>query len=392
MIPLQEPRKPGAFSLFNLGFRPFFLAGGIAALALIALWLQALKSGWTPAYYQSGVFWHGHEMIFGFSLAIIAGFLLTAVRNWTNVQTPTGWSLGGIFAVWLLARLLPFIPDVPGSLIALMNAGFPILVALGIGIPIIRSGNYRNLIFLGGMAGFLIASLLVHLQLLGLTNNSLHSGLYLALYMVIAIIVVIGGRVIPFFTERGIGDVSCTRYSWLEKALLPLTVLWLLSQLVLPGYLAAATSLVLFALQLLRLKGWYQPGIWQHPLLWILHGGYAFLVLGIGLQALAQAGLLSQSIATHAFATGAIGGLTLGMMARVSLGHTGRTLQVNWMMKAAFASMLISALLRISVEILPLPWYTALHISGGFWMIAWLLFTIRYSKMLITPRADGLWG
>ncbi len=393
MIQLQEPRQPGAFSLFNLGFRPFFLFGALAAVLLIGHWLGALQSGWTPAYFTSGMYWHAHEMLFGFSLAIVAGFLLTAVRTWTNVQTPYGWSLAGIFAVWLTARILPFISAVPDSLIALLNLGFPLLVALGIGIPIIRSGNYRNLVFIGALAGFFIASLLVHLQLLGITENTLMSGLHLALYLVVLIIVVIGGRVIPFFTERGIGNnVSCLRRSWLEKALLPLTVIWLLCQLLLPGTVAAVLSIALFALQLLRLAGWYQTALWQHPLLWILHAGYGFIVLGFGLQAAAQLGWLSTSIALHAFTVGGIGGLTLGMMARVSLGHTGRTLAVNKLIITAFACLILSALVRISAQWLPLPYNTVLHISGGLWMLAWLLFVIRYLPILIKPRVDGLWG
>ncbi len=393
MIQLQEPRQPGAFSLFNLGFRPFFLFGALAAVLLIGHWLGALQSGWTPAYFTSGMYWHAHEMLFGFSLAIVAGFLLTAVRTWTNVQTPYGWSLAGIFAVWLTARILPFIPAVPDNLIALLNLGFPLLVALGIGIPIIRSGNYRNLVFIGALAGFFIASLLVHLQLLGITENTLMSGLHLALYLVVLIIVVIGGRVIPFFTERGIGNnVSCLRRSWLEKALLPLTVIWLLCQLLLPGTVAAVLSIALFALQLLRLAGWYQTALWQHPLLWILHAGYGFIVLGFGLQAFAQLGWLASSIALHAFTVGGIGGLTLGMMARVSLGHTGRTLAVNKLIITAFACLILSALVRISTQWLPLPYNTGLHISGGLWMLAWLLFVIRYLPILVKPRVDGLWG
>ena len=392
MIPLQEPRKPGAFALFYLGFRPFFLLGALFALLLIGHWLGAFQSGWTPTYFQAGVFWHAHEMLFGFSLAIIAGFLLTAVRNWTNVQTPFGWTLAGIVAVWLIARILPFIPQVPGSLIALMNLGFPVLVALGIGVPIVRSGNHRNLIFVGALVGFFIAALLVHLQLMGITTATLQTGLHLSLYLVVLIIVVIGGRVIPFFTERGIGDVTCHRTSWLEKALIPLTVAWLVCQLLLPGIIAAGLSLLLAVLQLIRLAGWYQKALWKHPLLWILHGGYGFIVLGFFLQAAAQFGVLNPSIALHAFTVGGIGGLTLGMMARVSLGHTGRPLQVTRMIQIAFICMLLGAVLRIGVDLLPVPYYTALHISGGFWMLAWLLFLIRYVPILIKPRADGLWG
>ncbi|MCV6588240.1 MAG: NnrS family protein [Marinobacterium sp.] len=392
MIPLQEPRKPHPFSLFNLGFRPFFLFGALAALLLIGHWLGALVTGWTTPYFQAGLWWHSHEMLFGFSLAIISGFLLTAVRNWTNVQTPYGWTLAGIFAVWLLCRILPFIPAIPDTLIALFNIGFPLLVALGIGVPIVRAGNYRNLVFLVALLGFTLAAVLIHLQLLGITTNTLQGGLHLALYLVVLIIVVIGGRVIPFFTERGIGDVSCTRYSTLEKVIIPLTLVWLLSQLLLPGPLAAAISLTLAALQIIRLYGWYQPAIWQHPLLWILHCGYSFIMLGFALLGLAQLGFINQSIALHAFAVGGIGSLTLGMMARVSLGHTGRPLKVTRLICLAFLMMLVSAVLRVCALWLPLAYIPTLHVAGTFWIMAWLLFLLHYSPILIRPRADGLWG
>lgn len=393
MIPLQEPRTPHPFSLFNLGFRPFFLAGALAAMLLIGHWLGAMVNGWQPVYFGNSIDWHAHEMLFGFSLAIIGGFLLTAVRNWTNVQTPSGWPLAGISAVWLCARILPFIPEAPAALIALMNLGFPLLVALGIGIPIIRAGNYRNLVFLVALLGFFAAGLLVHLQLLGVTEFTLRKGLYLALYLIILIIVIIGGRVIPFFTERGIGgDTQCQRYALLEKALIPLMLGWIICQLVLPGTLAAALSLLLCLLQLIRLQGWYQSAIWRHPLLWILHGGYAFIALGFGLEALAQTGMLSQSVATHAFTTGGIGALTLGMMSRVSLGHTGRPLQTGKLINGAFICLMLAALLRISLYWLPLPTLSALHLSGTLWMLAWLAFLIHYTPILIRPRADGLWG
>ncbi|MBY4678596.1 NnrS family protein [Marinobacterium arenosum] len=393
MLQLQEPRKSGPIALFNLGFRPFFLLGALFALLLIGHWLPAFQSGWTPAHYQLGLYWHGHEMLFGFAFAIIAGFLLTAVRTWTQVQTPFGWTLGGLVALWLAARLLPFIPGTPALLLVVIDLAFAPLVALGIGIPIVRSGNYRNLMFLPMMLGFFVANLLVHLQLLGITENSLMSGLYLALYLSIAVITVIGGRVIPFFTERGLGgDTQCTRYPWLEKSILPLTFLWLLAQFWPGGYIAMALSALLGVANLVRLAGWWQPKLWRYPLVWILHAGYLFVGLGCLLQVAAFFELASHSIAVHAFTVGAIGGLTLGMMARVSLGHTGRPLTVTRLIQLAFVLMMLSALSRISVGLLPLEQMQLLHISGGFWMLAWLLFLLRYLPILLKPRVDGLWG
>ena len=392
MIPIGEPRKSSPFALFNLGFRPFFLFGAVAAVILLGLWLVFYSSGLGVGYYSNTMYWHAHEMLFGFSMAIIAGFLLTAVRNWTNVQTPFGNTLAGIFLLWLAARILPFIPDVPGEVVAVIDLAFAPVVAVGIGIPIIRSGNYRNLMFIPILAAFFAANLMVHLETLGVTSNTAMSGLHLALYLVVMVITVIGGRVIPFFTERGVAGVSCKRYSWVEKSILPATALWLISMLTSYATLQIATSAVLALISAVRLHGWFSPAIFKVPLVWILQLGYLFIPLGYALTALAAAGQTSGSIAIHSFAAGAIGLITLGMMARVSLGHTGRPLAVTPMIVAAFVLMTLAAVIRVSITHLPIPYLAGLHLSGTLWMLAWILFLVRYLPILIKPRADGLFG
>lgn len=392
MLQLQEPRKSHPFSLFNLAFRPFFLFGALFAFLLVGHWIGTYQGNWQPAYYQLGLFWHAHEMLFGFTLAIIGGFLMTAVRTWTQVQTPFGWTLAAITLLWLSARLLPFIPSAPGELIAVLDLAFTPAVALGIGIPILRSHNYRNLVFLIALSGFFIANLLVHLQLLGFSEDTLFTGLYLALYLTILVITVLGGRVIPFFTEKGIGNVSCQRYGWLEKILIPVTVFWLISQLFLPNSVALISNLVMAAIHGIRVCGWRQRTLIKHPLLWILHIGYGSLALGCLLMAAANAGWLNSSLAIHTFTLGAIGCLTLGMMARVSLGHTGRVLKVHWSLSIAFALMVIATLIRISVGLLPLSYHQHIVFSGVLWSLAWLIFVLRYTPILIKPRVDGLWG
>ena len=392
MIPIGEPRKSSPFALFNLGFRPFFLFGAVAAVILLGLWLVFYSSGLGVGYYSNTMYWHAHEMLFGFSMAIIAGFLLTAVRNWTNVQTPFGNTLAGIFLLWLAARILPFIPDMPGEVVAVIDLAFAPVVAVGIGIPIIRSGNYRNLMFIPILAAFFAANLMVHLETLGVTSNTAMSGLHLALYLVVMVITVIGGRVIPFFTERGVEGVSCSRYSWVEKTILPATALWLISMLTSYNTLQITTSAVLALLSAVRLYGWFSPAIFKVPLVWILQLGYLFIPLGYALTALAAAGQTSGSIAIHSFAAGAIGLITLGMMARVSLGHTGRPLAVTPMIVAAFVLMTLAAVIRVSITHLPIPYLAGLHLSGTLWMLAWILFLVRYLPILVKPRADGLFG
>ncbi|MDI3323223.1 NnrS family protein [Pontibacterium granulatum] len=392
MIPIGEPRKSSPFALFNLGFRPFFLFGAVAAVILLGLWLVFYSSGLGVSYYSNTMHWHAHEMLFGFSMAIIAGFLLTAVRNWTNVQTPFGNTLAGIFLLWLTARILPFIPGIPGEVIAVIDLAFAPAVAVGIGIPIVRSGNYRNLVFIPILAAFFAANLMVHLETLGVTDNTAMNGLHLALYLAVMVITVIGGRVIPFFTERGVEGVSCTRFAWIEKTVLPATGLWLISMLTSYDTLQIATSAILALLSAIRLYGWFSPTVFKVPLVWILQLGYLFIPLGYALTALAAAGQISGSIAIHSFAAGAIGLITLGMMARVSLGHTGRPLTVTPIIVAAFVLITLAAVIRVSITHLPIPYLAGLHLSGTLWMLAWILFLIRYLPILIKPRADGLFG
>jgi uncharacterized protein involved in response to NO len=391
MISINEPRKSPPFALFNLGFRPFFLLGALSAAVMIAVWLVLYSSGLALPYYSNTLYWHAHEMLLGFTLAIIAGFLLTAVRNWTSVQTIYGAPLAVLTVVWLSARILPLLP-VPGWLVAAVDLAFAPVLTVAIAYPILRARNYRNLLFVPILSAFFIANLLVHLELLGITEATAMTGLHLALYLVVMVISVIGGRVIPFFTERGVSGVSCTRYDSIEKVIVPATALWLIGTLSGITAVVVTLSALLSLLSAVRLYGWFSTRVATTPLVWILHAGYAFLPLGFAFTACAALGWVSPSIAIHAFAAGSIGLMTLGMMARVSLGHTGRPLAVGPLMISAFVLMLLAALVRVSVTWLPIPYLAGLHLSGTLWILAWLLFLVRYLPILSKPRADGLFG
>ncbi|WP_299180946.1 NnrS family protein [uncultured Neptuniibacter sp.] len=392
MIQLQERRQPKNFSLFNLGFRPFFLGGAIASLIIITLWLVIYSRGMQPHYYSYGVFWHAHEMIFGFTLAIIGGFLLTAVRNWTNVQTLYSWPLAALFLLWLTARALPLFDTVPGLFIATADLAFAPLLAISVAWPIIRSKNYRNLLFIPLIAGFFIANLLIHLQLLKVTTETADIGIQLGLFLVVMVITVLGGRVIPFFTERGVAGVSCKKYGFIEKAILPATALWVIVSLSGIEQIIATLSLIIGCLNLVRVSGWFNTKVLNVPLVWILQFGYLCIGFGFVLFGLSELGLVSRSIAYHAFAVGGIGGLTLGMMARVSLGHTGRQLETGPIIIAAFVLMVLSAIVRVAIGYLPIPYLAGLHLSGSLWVIAWSLFVFKYTPILIKPRLDGVYG
>lgn len=392
MIQLQERREPSSFSLFNLGFRPFFLGGAIVAAVTMGIWLMIYSNGYQPNYYSYGIFWHAHEMLFGFSLAIIAGFLLTAVKNWTNVQTLFGWPLAALFCLWLLGRLLPLFEGLNPIAVAATDLAFTPLLIVAIAWPIIKSRNYRNLLFVPLLTGFFIANLLIHLQLLGITENTANSGIQFGLFLIVMIISVIGGRVIPFFTERGVNGVQCQRRAYIEKAVIPLTAAWVLLSLTPWETFIAIISLLLGLTNLFRLQGWFNLAIFRVPLVWILQLGYCFIGIGFILYGLSLLDLVSRSVALHAFAAGGIGSLTLGMMARVSLGHTGRKLEISPIIVAAFVLMMLSALVRVSIGFLPIPYLATLHLSGSLWILAWVLFLSRYISILIKPRVDGLYG
>lgn len=392
MIQLQERREPSAFSLFNLGFRPFFLAGAASAVILITLWLVIYSQGYQPHYYDLAITWHAHEMIFGFSIAIIAGFLLTAVRTWTNVQTLYSWPLAALFLVWLLARLLPAFESIPKAVIAITDLIFIPLVAISIAWPIIKSKNYRNLLFVPILFAFFIANLLIHLNLMGITEDTIATGLQLGLFLIVMIISIVGGRVIPFFTEKGVAGTQSRKFPIIERSIIPMTAIWVISTLTSYTEVIVFFSALVGLMNLIRLGGWFSNKVFTVPLVWILQLSYLFITFGYLLYALSTLNLVNQSIAYHAFATGGIGGLTLGMMSRVSLGHTGRILTAGPMIISAFVLLMLSAVFRISIDILPLPYMSTLHISGSLWVIAWILFLLKYTTILIKPRVDGIYG
>lgn len=378
--------------LFALGFRPFFLLAGAFALLSIAIWVPTFINGVTLTTYYGQIGWHSHEMIFGYSGAVVAGFLLTAVRNWTDRATPAGGPLAVMTTLWLLGRILPFFPALlPGWLIALVDLGFFPTLALVIGIPLVRSGGKRNLIFLPLLTAFVGANLLVHLELLGFAENIARRGIFLGLDLIILLIVIMGGRVIPFFTERALQGVSPKRHPVIEQ-LAPLSVVaFMVIELIAPDSRATGIFAALAAIANgIRLCGWYTNRFWAVPLLWVLHLGYGWVVVGYVMKALAAFGFIAPQFTVHAFTVGAIGVLTLGMMARVSLGHTGRPLKTAAATAVAFALINLAALLRGVLPVfLPQMLLDFVVFSGAFWISAFLIFIVIYVPILTAPRIDG---
>ncbi|MBI2366896.1 MAG: NnrS family protein [Deltaproteobacteria bacterium] len=378
--------------VFALGFRPFFLLAGFLAIVLVAAWVVVFVGGFAFDTYYGQLGWHSHEMIFGYTSAVVAGFLLTAVINWTERPTPTGGYLAAMAALWLVGRIMPLFPEtLPGWLIALVDLTFLPVVAIGIGVPLAHKGEQRNLVFLLLLSGLFIANLQVHLDLLGYGQQPAGSGVFLGLHIVILLIVIMGGRVIPFFTERALQGVVIKRWPVIEW-LAPISALAFLcselfrADMVVVGACAALAAIV----NGIRLASWYTNRFWPVPLLWVLHLGYGWIVMGFCLEAAAAFRAIPPQSTTHAFTAGAIGVLTLGMMARVALGHTARPLRVGPAMAVAFALVNLAAFLRALPPIWYPQWFSEFVIlSGAFWCIAFSIFVAIYTPILTQPRIDG---
>lgn len=392
-IRLEEPApaaRAGAWHPFGLGFRPFFLLAALAAVVLLAAWLWLRARGFAAAGYYGPVGWHSHEMLFGYAVAVIAGFLLTAVRNWTGQQTLKGAPLAALAALWLAGRLVPWAP-VPPLAVALVDLAFLPLLALSLVRPLRAGANPANLVFLPLLLAMAAANALVHAQALGWMNDGLPRGHDAMLVLVVLLLVLVGGRVIPFFTEKAVPGACPRRIRWVETGSMVLLPLLALGHAA--GMDGAATGPLLLALgglQATRLAAWHHRGIWRLPILWVLYSGYGWLVVGLLLAGAADVGVFPATLATHALAVGAVGVLTLGMMARVALGHTGRALQTAPVINPAFVLLNLAAATRVFG---PWGWPHAyarwIEISGGLWVIAFAILCAVYLPILLSPRVDG---
>lgn len=385
------PPQP-KFALFALGFRPFFTGAGIFAVALIALWLMFYRGNFPLALFIPPAQWHAHEMVFGFTGAVITGFLLTAVQNWTGMKTPSGKPLAILFLLWLLGRLAPFVTGLPQLLYGLIDVSLFPAVMIAIAHPIVRARQIRNFAFPAMLAGLTISNLLVHAEWLGFAQTA-GTGLTIGIYMIVLMMVVMGGRVIPSFTDNKL-RTQAKRWKTIEWLSPAATMLTLLAVLIHP--FSTTTSIIAGSaalIHLVRLAGWHTRKYWTVPLLWVLHVGYAWIAIGFALTALAAAKIIAPSIALHAFTTGAIGTLTLGMMARVTLGHTGRMLEPAKIVNASFALITLSACLRVFWPLFTNnPYHTTIIVSGLLWIAAFAIFILVYTPMLIQRRVDGKTG
>jgi len=388
---IEEPAQraaPQGFALWQLGFRPFYLLASAFAAMSIPLW--ALQyAGWLDRPYLAGPLWHAHEMLFGFTLAVIVGFLLTAARNWSGRPTPTGAALAALALLWLAARVLVLTPW--GWAAAAANVAFPLAAAVALARPLLAARNRRNYFVVALLALMAAAAAWVHIALLGLLPLPGRTGIQLAQDLVLFLVAVMTGRVLPMFTNNGVPGAHAKRHALVEKlALSSVLALLMADALQLPPGVVGAIAAIAAAAHGLRWLLWQPWTTLRTPIVWVLHVATLWIPVHLLLRALAAAGWASPSAAAHALTAGAVGGLIIGMMTRTARGHTARPLRADRCDVACYLLVLIGALVRVAVPLLaPALTQASVLLSAALWSAGFALFALRYWPVLTRPRLDG---
>lgn len=382
--------QPWSLALFNLGFRPFYLLAALFVAGTLPLWVYEHLGG-MPLFgrYLAGVLWHSHEMVFGFAVAVITGFLFTATRNWTGQPTPSGAPLLALAALWAAGRILNV--SGPGPVAAIVDTSFLVLAAVALWIPLQRSAN-RNRFLVAILLALATLNGAFHLAQLGWIGVPALSLVEAGLAVVLLIVAIMAGRVIPAFTANAVRAARVRRHAWLDVLAIGALALTLFGYvLALPGAFVGALALVAALLHGARLRLWDPYATRRVPILWILHLSYAWipiglLLLGVGLLR----GDTLSVFAMHAFGAGAIGGMVLGMMTRTARGHTGRPLQAGTAEITAYALVHIGAAVRVFVPIAwPSGYIASIIISTALWSTAFAIYAVVYWPILTRSRIDG---
>jgi len=378
--------------LWCLGFRPFFLLAGTWAVAAVGLWLVILSGGGWPGMPNDGIAWHIHEMVFGFAGAALAGFLLTAIANFTGRPPVRGLWLAMIAASWLLGRFaMAFQGLLAPAVVALGDGLFPVLLAVTVARELLAA---RSNIPLGAIVVvFAGADLLYQLGRLGIGVEPAAT-LAAAPHLFFILIALMGGRIIPAFTANWLrargAEALPVRRKWLERLVLPLTVAVAIGDSGWPGStLAGLLGLAAAIVHGWRLAGWRGLASREEPLLLVLHVGYGWLVVGYALLAIsALGGVPGHGAAMHALTAGAMGTMILAMMSRVPLGHTGRALHAGRPIVIAYVLVNLAAMTRVISASAGGEYYRLLTVSGLLWLAAYLIYCWVYVPILLGPRVE----
>lgn len=383
-------------TLFERGFRPFFLLAASFAAVFVPTWVSVVL-GWigAPEWLWLSA-WHAHEMLFGFCSAAVAGFLLTSVPVWTGTPPVVGVRLAALAGVWLAGRIAMIGAGHAPALAAAIDLVFLPAFVAAIAPPIFRAGVRRNFGFPVGIAALFVANGLVHAEAVGVAKGTAAIGLRAGVGLVTLLVVVIGGRVAPSFTTNALRRIGVREVAsppaWAERAAVPAFLVFVASDLLLPATIwSGAAALFAAAVLASRMSGWRSTRVLGDPLLWSLHLGYAWVVGGLLLFAASDLGApWPRTVAVHALTAGAFGTMILAMMTRVALGHTGRPLVAPLAARIAYGLVTIGALVRtVGVAAVPSETVLLFAIGGFVWAAAFAAYLAGYAAVLVSSRVDG---
>lgn len=377
-------------AILSFGFRPFFLFAAIWAALAMVLWLGMLTGGFALPTVFDPISWHAHEMIFGYLLAVVAGFLMTAIPNWTGRMPIVGWPLAGLVGLWLAGRVAVALSAGGPMLAAAIDLAFPVVLVAVMAREIVAGRNWRNLAVVGLVALFALANLLYHIEAINGGYPAAGVGLRVALAAAVTLISLIGGRVVPSFTRNWLvqrrSSVLPTPFGKGDKAVMAIGIAALVLWIIWPEQPAVAAALTLAGLaHLWRLSRWAGWRTGAEALVWVLHVGYAFVPLGFLAMAANAAGWITTGAGQHIWMAGAIGLMTLAIMSRASLGHTGRTLMASRATTAIYLALIGSVLARLGYGLWPEA-TGFLHMAAGLWILAFGGFAVAYWPVLARPR------
>lgn len=399
LLTIEEPaaaaRHPlwhGGHPFWALGFRPFYVLAAALAVLAIPAWLFHYL-GWASWSPRITLGWHMHEMVFGFAVAVVVGFLFTAGRAWTGLWTPRGRHLGALALLWIAGRVTMLTG--PAWLAAAVDLSFLPLAAWSMYRVLQRAGNKRNMFLVVLLALLTVANGVFHAAAMQLVAVSEIAPIHAAILLIVMIEAVIGGRIIPMFTDNGApGTPKAVVRPRNDKIALGVVVAAIAGWIAgVPGPLMAALALMASAATAIRLAGWKPYRALRVPLLWILHLSYAWIPIGFLMLGLAALGVGAASTAFHALAVGSMAGLIVGMITRTTLGHTGRKLVAGRAETCMYALIQLGAVTRVAAGMAPWEWRASLlAVSAACWALSFGLLLIVYAPYLWRARVDGKEG
>jgi uncharacterized protein involved in response to NO len=398
---VSEPNRgicSGAF--FSYGFRPFFLSAGCYAPVIIIYWLGVLSGRWPPPSGVSPIWWHGHEMLFGWAAAALCGFLLTAVPNWSSSRPVAGAALAALWLLWLLGRAgMWFSAALPSG----VGAGLELLLIPGLLCfvlpPIYRSQQPRHYVFPVFLVVFWIADLLSLLPFTSAWPERATTGLYLGTYVMIVMLTIIGGRVVPNFTRgalraQGKEQNVQTSDAFSKAAILGVVVALAIDLVVrnrpsapIGALVNGCAALLVALLLILRARGWRFRDTWNNPLLSVLHVGQGWLIVAFAVRGVSSlTGWIPPTAAFHALSAGAMATMILAFMTRAPLGHTGRPLRASRVIAFAYLLVIAAGAARVlSPLVLTGSQLSGLLVAGGLFAAAYAIYVVEYFSILIRP-------